>query len=211
MPAPKVDGRHAWRERNRLAVVDAILDLYAEGNLKPSVQEVADRSGVSRRSVFRYFDDLDDLDRTAIERQQARVRHLVDLPGIGEGPLAARAGSIAAQRVALYSAIAPAARVSRLRARFHGVIGKELGQSRKLLGRQVEKHFEPELSKMPAARRKEVLAAADVLLAFETYDLLSDYRGMSTRAIESTLVTALVALFTGEHPVESLDTTSATS
>jgi AcrR family transcriptional regulator len=194
-PEPKVDGRHAWRERNRLAVVDAILDLYAEGNLKPSVQEVADRSGVSRRSVFRYFDDLDDLDRTAIERQQARVRHLVDLPGICEGPLPERAKSIAAQRVALFSAIAPAARVSRLRARFHGVIGGELAASRKLLGRQVEKHFDPELSQLQATRRKELLAAADALLAFETYDLLSEHRGMSDKAIESTLATALVALF----------------
>lgn len=192
---PKVDGRHAWRERNRLAVVDAILDLYAEGNLKPSVQEVADRSGVSRRSVFRYFDDLDDLDRTAIERQQSRVRHLVELPGIGEGTLQERAASIAAQRVTLYAAIAPAARVSRLRARFHSVIGREQSQSRKILGRQVEKHFDPELSQMPALRRKELFAAAEALLAFETYDLLSEHRGMSTRAIESTLATALVALF----------------
>ena len=192
---PKVDGRHAWRERNRLAVVDAILDLYAEGNLKPSVQEVADRSGVSRRSVFRYFDDLDDLDRTAIERQQSRVRHLVELPGIGEGTLRKRAESIAGQRVALYAAIAPAARVSRLRARFHSVIGREQAQSRKLLGRQVEKHFEPELAQLPSNRRKELFAAAEALLAFETYDLLSEHRALSNRAIESTLATALVALF----------------
>ena len=56
------DGRRASRERNRIAVVDALLDLYAEGNLRPGAGEVARRAGLSRRSVFRYFDDLDDLD-----------------------------------------------------------------------------------------------------------------------------------------------------
>ena len=62
----KIDGRRASRERNRDAVVDALLDLYREGNLSPGADAVAERSGLSRRSLFRYFDDLDDLCRAAI-------------------------------------------------------------------------------------------------------------------------------------------------
>jgi len=103
----QTDGRRAARERNRLAVVDALLDLYAEGNLRPDAQEVAERSGVSRRSVFRYFDDRDDLDRTAIERQQQRVWHLVEIAGVGEGPLEERIARIAEQRVALFHELGP--------------------------------------------------------------------------------------------------------
>ena len=55
------DGRHARRDRNRLAVVDAMLELYVEGNLDPSSDEIAERAGLSPRSLFRYFEDLDDL------------------------------------------------------------------------------------------------------------------------------------------------------
>jgi AcrR family transcriptional regulator len=97
-----VDGRRAWRDRNLNAVVDALLDLFAEGNLRPGADEIAVRSGVSRRSVFRYFDDLDSLDRVAIERQTARVAHLVELPAIGEGRLPDRIARIVAQRIELF-------------------------------------------------------------------------------------------------------------
>jgi hypothetical protein len=111
--SPQVDGRRAWRERNRLAVVDALLDFYAEGNLRPDAIEVARRSGVSRRSVFRYFDDRDDLDRAAIARQQQRVMHLIEVPSAGEGSLAERIARLAEQRVTLFEQVRPAARVSR--------------------------------------------------------------------------------------------------
>ena len=45
-----VDGRHLRRQRNRDAVVAALLELYGEGNLDPTTDEVAQRSGLSARS-----------------------------------------------------------------------------------------------------------------------------------------------------------------
>ena len=68
-----IDGRRARRDRNRETVVDAILSLYQEGNVSPSLDEIADRSGVSHRSVFRYFQDLEELYRVAIERHHAML------------------------------------------------------------------------------------------------------------------------------------------
>src|ERR1035438_5413311 len=67
------DGRQLRRRRNRETVVDALLDLYRDGNLRPSTEEIAARSGLSPRSLFRYFDDVDDLTRTAIRHQEHRV------------------------------------------------------------------------------------------------------------------------------------------
>ncbi|MFI0528109.1 MAG: TetR/AcrR family transcriptional regulator, partial [Ilumatobacteraceae bacterium] len=84
------DGRHARRDRNRLAVVDAMLQLYAEGNLDPSSDEIAERAGLSPRSLFRYFDDLDDLVRGAIGRQHERLLPLARLDVSVDSPLAAR-------------------------------------------------------------------------------------------------------------------------
>lgn len=168
---PNADGRRAWRDRNLNAVVDALLDLFTEGNLRPGADEIAARSGVSRRSVFRYFDDLDTLDRVATERQLARVAHLVELEGIGEGGLADRIDRIVAQRLRLYEAIAPVARVSRLRAPFEPVVGEELARTRRRFRRQAEAHFERELRLMGKAARAETLGAIDSLLSFETYEL----------------------------------------
>jgi len=192
-PAP-LDGRRAWRDRNRLAVVDALLDLYAEGDLRPDALKVAERSGVSRRSVFRYFDDRDDLDRAAIERQQDRVRHLFEIPDIGEGPLGERILRLAEQRAALFEQVRPAARVSRLRAPFHAVIAEELEQGRRLLSRQVERQLAPELAEMDETARGEALAIADTLCSFESYDFLRS-RGLDQAKVGAAIRHGLGALF----------------
>ena len=187
------DGRRAWRDRNRLAVVDALLDLYAEGNLRPDAQEVAERSGVSRRSVFRYFDDRDDLDRAAIERQQQRVMHLVEIPSIGEGSLPERIAGLALQRVTLFEQLGAAGRVSRLRAPFHTVIAGQLEQSRRFFRRQLERQFAPELGHMDNAAKGETLSAADVLCSFESYDFLRG-RGLEPAKISAAMRRGLAAL-----------------
>ncbi len=43
------DGRTARRDRNSDAVLDAVHELFVEGQLVPTVEEVAARSGVSTR------------------------------------------------------------------------------------------------------------------------------------------------------------------
>src|SRR4051794_40962540 len=108
--ATELDGRRARRGRNREAVVDALLTLFREGDLNPSVATVAERSGVSLRSVFRYFDDLDEMGRIAIARHTDTVRHLFPLPKIGRGSRAERINRMADHRVTLYDAVAPIVR-----------------------------------------------------------------------------------------------------
>lgn len=194
----KIDGRRAGRQRNRDAVVDALLDLYGEGNVSPGADEVAERSGVSRRSLFRYFDDLDDLCRAAIDRQTERASHLIELKDVGQGVLTNRIERLATQRATLFEEIAPAARVGRLRAPYQPIVAEDIRKSRAALGRQIEKHFAPELAGLDSDRRRETLAAADVLCSFETFDLLRTAQGLRSVQYESTIRLALTALFTSE-------------
>ena len=65
-----VDGRSLRRQRNRDAVVEAAFELIGERRTTPTIDEVAERSGLSARSVFRYFDDTDDLISAVIRRQR---------------------------------------------------------------------------------------------------------------------------------------------
>lgn len=54
------DGRRLRAERGRMAVVQATFDLIQEA-ANPTIAEVADRAGISERTVFRYFADRDSL------------------------------------------------------------------------------------------------------------------------------------------------------
>ena len=83
-----VDGRRARRQRSRDLVVDALLDLLNAGVVRPTAQQVAERSGVSLRSIFRIFDDVETLHAAAAAEQLARVRHLfVDVAAVAKAAM----------------------------------------------------------------------------------------------------------------------------
>src|SRR5690606_6539096 len=91
-PAPtrQVDGRHRRRATNRDAAADALLGLYDSGSLGPSIAEGAEAAGLSPRSVFRYFDDAEDLVRAAIGHQQRRLAPLFSFDVAAGTPLPER-------------------------------------------------------------------------------------------------------------------------
>src|SRR5438132_11759096 len=68
-----VDGRVVRGRRSREAVVDALLALIDEGDVRPTAQRIAERAGVSLRSLFHHFDDLESLFVAAADAHQARI------------------------------------------------------------------------------------------------------------------------------------------
>ena len=190
----ETDGRHARRERNRLAVVDAMLALYATGNLEPSSDQIAQRAGLSPRSLFRYFDDLDDLVRVAVARHYERLLPLVDLDTT-TAPLADRVARLVDQRLRLFEAIASVGTVARLRAPFQPLIAAELATARRYWREQIRKLFAAELRQLgsPAAH---VVASIDVLTSFESVQLMRDDQQLSAPAIAAALVHSITALLT---------------
>lgn len=192
--ANDLDGRHRRRERNRAAVVDALLALYREGNLEPSAAEVAERAGSSSRSLFRYFDDVDDLCGEAIRRQEAQVRHLVELDVRADAPLADRIAAIVTSRVTLFEAIGPVGQVARMRAPFQPLIAAELAQGRTFLRNQVKKLFTTEFDRADAAAAGSLLSAVDVLLSYESYQMFRGPQGHSRAGAEVVLEQTLTRL-----------------
>ncbi len=189
------DGRHLRRERNREGVVDALLELYGEGNLDPSSAEIAERAGSSPRSLFRYFDDVDDLCSEAIRRHEGRIRQHVTLSAGPDDPLEARIAALVAARVALYEATGPVGQVARMRAPFQPLIAAELAQGRTFLRNQVRRLFAVELATLEAGRAAALLAAADVLSSYESFRLMRDAQGHSTARVAQLLEESLRALF----------------
>lgn len=188
------DGRRLRRERNRQAVVDALLDLYQDGNLDPSTAEVAERAGLSPRSVFRYFDDADDLTRAAVEGQLERAAPLVPLTLPAETPLEVSVEALVEQRFDLFDAVAPAATVARLRSPFQPVLAAKLRHNRSYLRDQVRVLFEPELSRMEPECAAETVAACDVVTSFEAHQLLLHDQGLPPKRARRVMALSLRAI-----------------
>ena len=167
-----VDGRHQRRDRNKTAVLDAYLDLIAEGDEQPSVAEVAVRSGVSHRSVFRYFADRDDLARSSIERHLTRIQPLLWVQFHEEETLDERIDRVIAARLRLWPVIDGVARLQRRVAQSNAVVRETLTRNRALARMQVRWLFTPEFDAMEPDEALETLYAVDILCSFEGGDLL---------------------------------------
>lgn len=195
LPAPTaVDGRSARRDRNRAAVIDAAIALFAEGVLEPDPDEVAERCGLSPRSVYRYFEDRDALLRAAIERHLELVRPLTVIPDLGQGPLDDRIARFVDARLRLHDAVAASARAARRRAETSEIVREQVERSRAGLREQVEQHFAPELGALDARQRRAVGAAVDGLCQLEGLDHYRLHRGATVAQARTLLVDALTLL-----------------
>ena len=172
-----LDGRHRRSERSRAAVVDALLSLYDDGVVRPGVADIAARAGVSPRSVFRHFADLEGLAEAAIERQWQRVHRLFDAPP-QEGDREARISALVDQRLRLYGAIIGVARAAVVLASSSAVVASTLRARRRLLGDQVDALFAPELYARPASARTELAAALEAAASLENVDYLRTHAGL---------------------------------
>jgi TetR/AcrR family transcriptional regulator, regulator of autoinduction and epiphytic fitness len=188
------DGRNLRRERNREAVVTALLEIYREGNLGPSAEEIAARAGISARSLFRYFADVEDLVRTAIARQQQHLAPLAVLDIPGDLPLAERVDRFVAARVRLLEGMGEVGRVARSIATRQPLVLAELARIRGSLRRQLTALFAPELAAMSPAGRRAAVAAADVVCSWESFDLMHNDQGLSGDDAAAVMRAALLRL-----------------
>lgn len=195
-PAVETDGRTARRDRNRAAVIDAMITLLLEDGSIPPTERIADRAGVSVSSVFRYFESLEDLQQQTVETHFERFGPLFEIPSIGEGGLDPRIARFVDARATLHATVAPIARIARARQSEPSPIGERLATIRDTFVEQVRVHFAPELAVRSRAERDHLADAVDTLTSFEAWDLLHSARGRSGRQIRRTWRTAIRTLVT---------------
>ena len=76
----KVDGRRARSASSRRKILSAMLALVEEGNPSPTAESIAARAGVSLRTVFRHFEEMDNLHVEIISMVFDRLRPILDRP-----------------------------------------------------------------------------------------------------------------------------------
>lgn len=161
------DGRRARRHRSRDLAVDALLDLLSEGVLRPTAQQVAERSGVSLRSIFRIFDDVETLHATAATRQLSRVRHLfVDVAAVGT--VEERVDAMLEINARLYESVAPVRRAALRAAPESSPLQEQLRRVRGWLRAEIDRVFADELT----GARPSVAGALELMMSFEAWDQL---------------------------------------
>jgi len=184
-----LDGRAARALRTRNRVVDALLDLIDEGDLRPPAADVARRAGVSLRSVFQHFDDLETLFRVAGERHRQRFAHLEPLPEL-PAELGPRVAAYVAHRAHWMEAVSPMARAAALQAPFSPGIAERQAAARARHRETLASAFAPEVQR--AGDPGRLLHGLEVAASWVTWEHLRTATGLSpdeaVRVIEELLL-----------------------
>jgi AcrR family transcriptional regulator len=187
---PSSDGRRQRSDESRRRIVEAMLEFAREGDAQPSAEEVADRAGVGRRTVFRLFTDMESLYREMHAVMMLRIEDIKAIPITGD-TAAERLSCIIERRVRLYEEIMPiktAADTQRGQSKFL----QEAHESVVQLLRQMLQFLLPKDIKDDPDK----FEALDVALSLETWRRLRQDQKLSVknaRRIWEKMVTAIIA------------------
>ena len=193
--ARPADGRMARSHQTRRAIVDAMRALHAEGDLRPTAPRVAARAGVSLRTVWQHFADMEALLLEAGRRDLEVLLQIVR-PIPADLPLAERIERFADQRTRVHEQMTPGWRASRIQQPF----SPELRRSKKrmiALGRaELEAVFAAELGRLPGGQRKALSDALQGVSIWAFWDSLRTDVGLSPQQAREAVVSIIRSLLT---------------
>ena len=200
MPSTALEGRGGRQgrtARSRLAICDACLDLVQAGALQPSADQIAERAGVSRRSIFNHFADLAELYDAVVEVGMQRCAPLLEEISLRE-PVAQRVERLVRVRSTFLEATAAFTRALTAQS----LVGPAAEQARRvsrdalrLQHREVERLFRPALLDLSPTERAEVLEAMSTALSPLLWEYLRRSRENSmsrARAVMKRTLTAIL-------------------
>lgn len=190
------DGRVANRLRNRDRVIEAVIELVSEGR-NATVDEIVERSGVARRSIFRHFGDLADLMFAAYRRVLADLAPIAILEDLGVGSQDQRIEAYVDGRLRLLPHMHPFRIAARARLADVEGVRTIVTVSNEMVRAQVASQFAAELADRP---RRDAELLADSIFAmtsFESYDLLVHQLGRSVDDVRAMWMHATRVLLHG--------------
>lgn len=190
------DGRIALRLRNRQRVIDALIELVDEGDISPSMDAIVGRSGVSERSVFRYFTDLADLSVSAVRAVVERAAPLHVIADIGEGTLEHRIDEMIATRLRVAKLTHAFGTLARRKLMLTPEIPQALTNVIVFLRSQLGEQFAPELEAMPDDEAALVLDTFVTLFSYEGLDVMWHQLGNDHEAVARRWRVTMTALLT---------------
>jgi AcrR family transcriptional regulator len=173
-------------------VLDAVMELGREGKVPLTAEMIAERSGVSVASIFRYFDGLDDLQVQAHRRFRQQFAPL--MRPVTDGSLDERIAGLVGRRLDLYEQAGQLLTLARLRSLEHRPLLDALAENRAALAGQIRATFATEMAAGPPAVAAELVAAIDALTSLGSWDVLGATHARGRRQIERSWRRAIAAL-----------------
>ena len=182
--------------RSRLAICEACLDLVQEGTLQPSADQIAERAGVSRRSVFNHFADLAELYDAVVEVGMQRYEPLLEKISDGE-PLRRRIELLATLRTKFLEATSSFSRALTAQSLVGTAPEQAQRVSRDALRahyQEVERLFQRELDHLSSEERAEIVEAMAAALNPLHWGYLRQSRQHSVARSRAVVVRTLRAI-----------------
>lgn len=76
----KLDGRIERTAATRRKILNVTRELILDGTIDPTASEIAAKAGITTRTLFRHFPDMEALHRSFIEDTEASAAHVMDEP-----------------------------------------------------------------------------------------------------------------------------------
>jgi TetR/AcrR family transcriptional regulator, regulator of autoinduction and epiphytic fitness len=189
----RVDGRTARAQRTRRAMVDALLALIAEGDLLASPERIVERAGVSLRTLWTNFKDLEGLYAAVDERLLELLRDAHEsIPT--KLALSERIRVFCEQRGRLLELAAPATRASQLRLPYSAQLRHNRQAHHRRSCEELRTVFAAELDPMAAGDRDRVVLDLAVNTSPAAWLLLRDELAMTKQAATDVLIRSVTAL-----------------
>jgi AcrR family transcriptional regulator len=186
--APRPDGRRERSAASRRRILAAMVDLIERGQPSPTAEAVAAKAGVSLRTVFRHFEEMENLHLEIAALVFERVRHILERPFERRDWPASLSESIA-RRAEFFEVMAPfktAIDVHRHRSRAISAQHRRITvMSRDLLATALPADV------LADRQRFELLA---LLLSLESWQRLREQQGLTVAEAEAAILRGAQAL-----------------
>ncbi|GAB3990691.1 TetR/AcrR family transcriptional regulator [Nocardioides marmoraquaticus] len=188
------DGRNLRKQRNIDHVLDALESLTAEGLVDVSPEELSNRSGLSLRSLYRYFPNREELLIAAVRRQRRTWDHLYAVAPTEPRTLEHRIGAHVSRALERREKVSALAHVARFAAAGMPRLRTEMQKQQAELLSGVRAEFSPELSQLDEIRQRQVALAIQVMSQLESIDSLLGEVGLSEAEARVVLRSSITAL-----------------
>lgn len=177
-PSSAPDGRRLRSERTRQLIMEAYIELLRERPEIPTAAQIAARAGISTRSIFERFIDLQGLSLAtadyafAMGEAQAVARNVDgDRQTRLRSHVETRARTCERWLPVWRVVMANLGRLNALRERVHFI--------RQAIVRRMELMYRPELQGLSSEERRDLLIALEALIDFESWGRMREGHGLS--------------------------------
>jgi TetR/AcrR family transcriptional regulator of autoinduction and epiphytic fitness len=190
-----LDGRIARSHRTRAAIVDALIGLLEEGNVQPTIEEIATRASVAPRTVFQHYADREALFIAVSAHRSANLDALMGAIDAG-GTLETRIADVVAQRARVFEWIGPVRRAALLMEPFSDSARLALDRFRAAKREDLARVFAAEIAACPERDRATLVAALGAAGSYSAWSALREQQGLDVEQASAALHHTLRALLT---------------